>query len=336
MNNLTCDISYDSFCAVLKEYFCGLQAKAVNMGTPEMTTGFPSVDNLMGGFEKGKVYVIGGRPCMGKEEFLLSMIIDIVMESKLSALLFATNHLKSDYIQRLLSISCDIPTSHLHRGILLSHEWEKLDKEISALVDVPLYIHDSMELSITELNETVRYCLREQDVKIVFIDCLQMIEFSEKDMTPSEKIAKVMFSLKELAKLLDIPVVVGSVLSREIDHREEIEGKQPQLADLANSSYIEELADVIMMVHRPEYYQILQDDNGRDLHGRIEIIMRKNALKTLGSVYLDYHQETGVVCERKNANNSASKLISLNEFEPHNETVKKLIKAFGLEEDVPF
>ena len=90
-----------------------------------------------------------------------------------------------------------------------------------------------------------------------------------------------------------------------------------------------------MMVHRPEYFHIFQDDNGRDLHGRVEIIVKKNALKPLGSIFLDYYEKTGVVCVRKNSK-STSKPISLKDLSSDNEAVKKLIKAFDLEEELPF
>lgn len=105
--------------------------------------------------------------------------------------------------------------------------------------------------------------------------------------------------------------------------------------DLMDSSYIEWLADVVMMVHRPEYYYIYQDYNGQNLHGRIEIIVEKNDLKPLGSFYLDYHEKTGVVCVRKNSE-SNSKSTSLKDLSTKNVSVMKLIKAFDLEEELPF
>ena len=106
-----------------------------------------------------------------------------------------------------------------------------------------------------------------------------MINFTKEDENASERIVKVIHVLKQLARQIDVPIVVGSMLGRGVEYREGIEGKQPQLMDLANSSYIEGLADVVMMVHRPEYYHIYVDDNGRDLHGKMEIIVKKNALR---------------------------------------------------------
>ena len=317
VNKMMSDNSYINMREMLKDCISDVQVRTANTGVPGIPTGFQPLDDLIGGFEKGKVYVIGGRPCMGKEEFMLSMIIDIILESKLPVLMFSTNHQKADYIQRLLAIHCDIPVMHLYQGLLEPHEWERLDKRIG------------------ELIETARNCIREKEVKIILIDCLQMVDFTNEDDNPSDRVAKVMLSLKQLARLSNIPIIVGSMLSRGIEYREGLEGKQPQLMDLMNSSYIEGLADVVMMVHRPEYYHIYQDDNGRDLHGRIEIIVEKNALKPLGDFFLDYHEKMGVVCIRKN-DKSTSKPVSLRDFSPFNEPVKKLIKELDLEEELPF
>ena len=321
---------------ILKDCISDLQAKAVNItGVPGIPTGFQPLDDLIGGFEKGMVYVIGGRPCMGKEEFMLSMIIDIIMESKLPVLMFSTNHQKADYVQKLLSIYCDIPVMHLCQGFLKTHEWDRLDKRAGELIDAPLFMHDCLDLSLSDLVETARNCIREEDVKIIFIDCLQLIDFANEYDNPSDRIAKVMLSLKQLAHISNIPVIVGSMLNRGIENREGLEGMRPQLMDLMNSSFIEELADVIMMVHRPECYHIFQDENGWNLRGLIEIIVRKNALKPLGSIFLDYHEKTGVVCVRKNSKGT-SKSDSLKDLSSDNEAVKKLIKAFDLVEESPF
>lgn len=342
---------------MLSDCISDVKVRAAKTGVLEISTGFQPLDNLIGGFEKGKVYVIGGRPCMGKEEFMLSMMINIILESKLPVLAFSTNHMKSDYIQRLLAMYCDIPVMHLFQGNMEIQEWKRLDKRLCDLLDAPLFMHDSLDLPLNELTETARNCIRERDVHIIFIDCLQMIDFTNEGDNPSDRVAKVMLSLKQFAHLNKVPIIVGSMLSRRIEYREGFEGKRPQLMDLMNSCFIEGLADVIMMVHRPEYYHFYQDEIGRDLCGRIEIIVKKNALKPLDSIFLNYNDKTGVVCvrkKRKSTNdenfdiikpdvvcvrkNSKSTLkpISLKDLNPDNEAVKKLIKAFDLEEEIPF
>ena len=321
---------------VLKDCLCDVQAWVSKSSLPEISSGFKPLDDLTGGFENGKVYVIGGRPCMGKEEFMLSMIKDIILESKLPVLLFSTNHMKSDYVERILTIHCDIPTRLLHQAFLKKDEWKWLDIGVNTLVDAPLSIHDSLDLPLDELVETARYCIRETGARIIFIDCLQMIDFTKEDINSSEKIAKVMYSLKQLASITNIPIVVGSMLSRGIEYREGIEGKMPQLMDLANSSYIEGLADVIIMVHRPEYYHIYEDDHGQDLHGLMEIFVMKNNLKPSGSFLLEYHQDTGLVCMRKDTVKSAPKPINLKKMNEENKVVQSLIEAFDLEDELPF
>ena len=356
MNEMMKD-GYINMREMLSGCLSDVQVRAAKAGVPGIPTGFQPLDDLIGGFEKGKVYVIGGRPCMGKEEFMLSMMINIILESKLPVLAFSTNHLKSDYVQRLLAMYCDIPVMHLFQGNMEIQEWKRLDKRLCDLLDAPLFMHDSLDLPLNELTESARNCIRERDVHIIFIDCLQMIDFANEGDNPSDRVAKVMLSLKQFAHLNKVPIIVGSMLSRGIEYREGFEGKRPQLMDLMNSSFIECLADVIMMVHRPEYYHFYQDEKGRDLCGRIEIIVKKNALKPLDSIFLNYHDKTGVVCVRKNSKstndenfdiikpgvvcvrkNSKSTLkpISLKDLNSDNETVKKLIKAFDLEEEIPF
>lgn len=323
--------SYTNMREMLKECLCEVQTTVANSSLPGISSGFQPLDKLICGFEQGKVYVVGGRPNMGKEEFMLSMIRNIALESKLPVLLFSTNYRRSEYVRRLLTIHCYLPSARLRQGSLDEDEWKRLDERVGTLIDAPLFMHDSLDLQLDELINTAQNCNREKGIKIIFIDCLQMIEFT-KEENPSERVAKVMFSLKQLANLMDVPIVVGSMMGRSIEHREGSEGKEPQLMDLTNSSYIEGLADVIMMVHRPEYYYIFMDDNGRDLRGRINIIVKKNTLKPLGCILLDYNQETGAVSIIEYANIPSSKFVSLEELDTDNHAVKKLVDVFDLEE----
>jgi replicative DNA helicase len=332
-NDMKSDNNYTNMREMLKDYMTQIQTTVNNDNALDISSGFQDLDYMIGGFEKGKVYVIGGRPCMGKEEFMLSMIEDIVIGKKIPVLLFSTNHMKADYIQRLLAICCEIPSYHLSQGLMERLEWERLDSRVSLLVDAPLFIHDSLDLPFDELAETANNCSREKGLRIIFIDCLQMINFTKEDENASERIAKVMHALKQLARQIDVPIVVGSMLGRGVEYREGIEGKKPQLMDLSNSSYIEELADVIMMVHRPEHYHIYEDEEGQDFHGRMQIIIKKNALKPLGSFLLEYNQDTGIVSEIYDR--SASKPVSLEEFGTASEAIIKLIDTFDLEE-LPF
>ena len=332
MKEMIRDIDYSNMRDMLKDCICEVQERVKYSDLPGISSGFEPLDNLTGGFEDGKVYVVGGRPSMGKEELMLTMMLDISMKYRVPVLMFSTNHRKPDYVQRLLSIQCNIPISRLPQGFLEPHEWDRLDKNVNALVDAPLFVHDRLDLPLNELIETARYCVKENGARIIFIDCLQMIDFANEDENASDRLAKVMCSLKQLACFLDMPIVVGSMLDRSIEHRKGLEGKQPQLMDLEGSGYIEEFADVVMMVHRPEVYHIFQDERGRDFHGKMEILLRKNNLKPLGSILLDYHQDTGVVSFGK----SDSKAVSQKALKIDNKAIKKLKKDFDLKEELPF
>ncbi len=329
MNEKMSDIGYSNMHKMLKDFLCDLQRSAANLGVPGIASGFIPLDDLTGGFENGKLYVIGGRPGIGREEFMLSMIRNIALVSELPALLFSTNYQKKDYVERLVSIYFGIPTSYLWMD---DPVWNKLDIMIG---DAPLFIHDSLDLPLNELVETARNCISEEGIKIIFIDCLQMIDFANEDANSSARIAKVMLLLKQLARQNDVPIVVGSMLNRGVEHQDGIEGKKPQFKDLANSGYIEELSDVIMMVHRPEYYHIFENEHGGDLRGLMEIIVKKNSLKPLGSIFFNYHQETGVVNLRDCTSKTASKPVSLKDFGMDNRAVGNLIKTFDLEEELP-
>lgn len=332
MKEIMCDISYSNMRTMLKDCLNDVQKRAVSSCYLGISSGFSSLDDLIGGFESGKVYVIGGRPCIGKMEFMLSMIRNMTLQNKVPVLLFSTKYSKSDYIYRLLSIHCGIQTTHLQKGVMEAHEWERVDERVNALIDASLFIHDTMDLPLNELVENARNCIREKGIRIIFIDCLQMIDFTKEGECPSEKITKAMLALKQLACLTDTPIVVGSMLNRGIEYREGIEGKRPLLMDLAYSSFIEEMADVVMMVHRPEYYNIYQDDCGRDMHGLMEICIKKNALKPLGNILLDYQWESGIVSLPRGVSESAN----LKDSQMDNEAVKNLIKTFELEEELPF
>lgn len=336
MKELMSEMDYSSLRTTMKDCIYKVLSSVESDSVSGIPSGFQPLDELTDGFEPGKVYVVGGRPCMGREEFMLSMIINIILESKKHVLLFSTNNTKSDYVERLMSIHCDIPTMLLHQGVMEMPEWERLDKGVGELARAPLFIHDSLNLSTNELVGTVRNCFKEERIHIIFIDCLQMIDFNNGEENTSERIAKVMFSLKQLACQANLPIVVGSMQSRAIENREGIEGRRPQLTDLANSSYIEELADVVMMVHRPEYYHIFQDDNGRDFHGRMEVLVKKNAFKPLGGFCLNFKQETGVVSPMSRKSMSAPNTATLKELEMDNRAVKKLVNLLDLEVDLPF
>lgn len=325
------EIGCSSMREMLKDCLHGINEKIAMDSVAVISSGFRPLDDLVGGFKNGKVYIIGGRPCIGKEEFMLSMIDNIVQKSELPVLLFSTKKLKSEYFSRFLSIHCDIPTLDLNKGSLEPHLWKQLDKGIQTLDDETLFIHDSLGLPLDELIETTRKCIKEKDISIIFIDCLQMIDLGNENGSPSERTANVMRSLKQLAIQENLPIIVGTMLNKFTGYDDDYDLRRPELTNLPDSCYIEELADVVMFVHRPEYYHIYMDEHGEDLHGIMQIIVRKNSFKPLGEFILNYKQETGAVIMRKETSASTSKSVRMEEL-MENKAVRNLIKKFDLEE----
>ena len=320
---------------MLKDCLQGLQEKIAKESWLGIPSGFRPLDDLTDGFENGKVYVVGGKPCMGKEEFMLSMIDNIIQKSELSVLLFSAKKLKSEYFSRFLSIHCDIPTLDLNKGRLEPHLWKKLDEGIETLDDDTLFIHDSLGIPLDELIETTRNCIKEKDISIVFIDCLQMIDLGDENGSPSERTANVMRQLKQLAIQENLPIIVGTMLDNFTSYDEEYDYRRPDMSDLPDSSFIEELADVVMFVHRPEYYSIYTDEHGEDFHGVMQIIVRKNSFKPTGEFIVNYKLETGAVFMGEDTNTSTCRPIRIEDLK-ENKAVRNLIRKFDLEEFFPF
>ena len=156
----------------------------------------------------------------------------------------------------------------------------------------PLYVDDTPGLSVFELRTKARRLVREHGVKIIMIDYLQLMNaqgmrFSSRQ----EEVSTISRSLKGLAKELDIPIIALSQLNRGVESREGNEGKRPQLSDLRESGAIEQDADMVLFVHRPEYYHIYQDDHGRDLRGMAQIIIAKHRKGATGDVLLNFRGE---------------------------------------------
>ena len=195
-------------------------------------------------------------------------------------------------VNRLISNACEIDSKKILNGQLQPDEWDRLDKRINNLLGAPLYVDDTPGLSVFELRTKARRLVHEHGVKIIMIDYLQLMNANGMRFSSrQEEVSTISRSLKGLAKELDIPILALSQLNRGVENREGLEGKRPQLSDLRESGAIEQDADMVLFVHRPEYYRIFQDDKGRDLHGMAEIIIAKHRKGATGDVLLTFRGE---------------------------------------------
>ena len=284
---------YTQIDPVIKNAVDGIQKAAANKdGLTGVSTGYYKLDDMTSGWQASDLIIIAGRPAMGKTSFALSMAKNIASDNKVPMAFFSLEMSNTQLVNRLISNVCEIQGSKILNGQLHPDEWDRLDKRLNNLLGAPLYVDDTPGLSVFELRTKARRLVREHGVKIIMIDYLQLMNaqgmrFSSRQ----EEVSTISRSLKGLAKELNIPIIALSQLNRGVESREGNDGKRPQLSDLRESGAIEQDADMVLFVHRPEYYHIYQDEHGHDLRGMAQIIIAKHRKGATGDVLLNFRGE---------------------------------------------
>ena len=284
---------YTAIDPVIAQAVKGIQDAAKNTdGLTGVSTGYYKLDDITSGWQASDLVIIAGRPAMGKTSFALSMAKNIAADLRQPMAFFSLEMSNVQLVNRLISNACEIQGSKILNGQLQRDEWERLDKNINQLLGAPLYVDDTPGLSVFELRTKARRLVREHGIKLIMIDYLQLMNANGMRFSSrQEEVSTISRSLKVLAKELNIPILALSQLNRGVESREGLEGKRPQLSDLRESGAIEQDADMVLFVHRPEYYHIYQDDNGRDLHGMAQIIIAKHRKGATGDVLLTFRGE---------------------------------------------
>ena len=284
---------YTQIDPVIKQAVTILQnASAHSDGLTGIASGFTKLDDITSGWQKSDLVIIAGRPAMGKTSFALSVAKNIAVNDNVPTAFFSLEMNNVQLVNRLISNTCEIPGNKILNGQLTPDEWERLDKNLGKLTGAPVYIDDTPGLSVFELRTKARRLVREKGVKIIMIDYLQLMNANGARFgNRQEEVSMISRSLKGLAKELDIPILALSQLNRTVENREGVEGKRPQLSDLRESGAIEQDADMVLLVHRPEYYKIYEDEKGRDLRGMAQIIIAKHRKGATGDVLLNFKGE---------------------------------------------
>ncbi|MCD8260956.1 MAG: replicative DNA helicase [Bacteroides sp.] len=284
---------YTQINPVITEAYQLLQKAASRTdGLSGLESGFTQLDKMTSGWQNSDLIIIAARPAMGKTAFVLSMARNIAVNFKNPVALFSLEMSNVQLVNRLIVNVCEIPGEKIKSGQLAPYEWQQLDYKLKNLIDAPLYVDDTPSLSVFELRTKARRLVREHGVKILIIDYLQLMNASGMSFgSRQEEVSTISRSLKGLAKELNIPIVALSQLNRGVESREGIEGKRPQLSDLRESGAIEQDADMVCFIHRPEYYKIYQNDKGNDLRGMAEIIIAKHRNGATGDVLLRFKGE---------------------------------------------
>ncbi|MCI6161819.1 MAG: replicative DNA helicase [Prevotellaceae bacterium] len=284
---------YTQIDPVLKQAVDILSKAAANSGgLTGIPTGYTKLDDMTAGWQSSDLVIIAGRPAMGKTSFALSLAKNISVDNQIPIAFFSLEMNNVQLVNRLISNVCEISGKKILNGQLDDEEWKRLDRNIRRLQGAPIYIDDTPGMSIFELRTKARRLVREKGVRVIMIDYLQLMNANGARFgSRQEEVSTISRSLKGLAKELDIPILALSQLNRTVENREGKEGKRPQLSDLRESGAIEQDADMVLFVHRPEYYHLYVDEHGNDLHGMAQIIVAKHRKGATGDVLLHFRGE---------------------------------------------
>ncbi len=251
-----------------------------------LPTGFLDLDKLTTGFHSGDFVVVAGRPGVGKSGFMLSVALNLAFSWDVAVAIFSLESSKLQLLFRMLSILSGVPLWKIRIGFLSDEMWSEVVKLGVELSQKRVYIDDSPRLSTVELREKSKRLREENGVEVIFVDYLQLLRVPFRRTTRQEEVADISRELKAIAKELTIPVVALAQLSRQAERRQ---NRRPQLVDLRESGQIEEVADIVIFIHRPSAYNLLPSP---EEEGVAEIIVAKPRQGPTGIVKLAFAKET--------------------------------------------
>ncbi len=246
-------------------------------------------EKLITGFQEGDLVVIGGATSMGKTAFTLTLLHHFAASSlKLNVALFSTEMVKNTIYTRLLSINSQVRLDEIMGNRLDKEKKQLVEESRKKLNQASIYIQDKQNISITDIENESRELKKQGQLDIIFIDYLQMVKVQmpeNMDYNREQEIFHIVKALKDLAKELQVPVILNSQLNRKASYG------QPKLNDLRDSGTIEEIADIVILINRPEFYGVVQDFSGYPLKGIAEVTIAKNKNGELGEVRIKFISE---------------------------------------------
>jgi len=247
-------------------------------------SGFADLDNLTSGFQGGELVIVAARPSMGKTAFVLNIATHAAVEQH-GVAIFSLEMSKESLVQRMLTAEARVDSQLVRRGMLRDFDFTKLARAAGVLQQCPVWIDDTPALTLLEMRSKARRLKAENDVQMIIVDYLQLMRSPEYSDNRVQEISDISRSLKGLAKELGVPVVALSQLSRASEQRGG--ERKPILSDLRDSGAIEQDADIVMFIHRPEYYD-REDESKR---GLAEIMLAKHRNGPTGDVHLRFNRE---------------------------------------------
>jgi replicative DNA helicase len=252
-------------------------------------SGFTRLDRITSGWQNSDLIIIAARPSMGKTAFVLSMARNMAVDHDRPVAFFSLEMSSIQLVNRLIIGETQLPTDKIRTGRLENYEWEQLEYKIKDLEKAPIYVDDTPAISIFEFRAKCRRLKQKYNIQAVVIDYLQLMTGSKDSGSREQEVSNISRSLKSVAKELDIPIIALSQLNRSVEMRSG--NKRPQLSDLRESGAIEQDADLVIFIHRPEYYGLDVDEDGNSLKGVAEIIVAKHRNGATGDVHLKFVRE---------------------------------------------
>lgn len=249
---------------------------AHNDGKSGVPSGIADLDNITNGFHPGQMIIIAARPGVGKSTLALDIMRNASINNGLTSIMFSLEMGRNELTMRLLSAEAQIRLGAMRGGKMKSEEWDKLVKRMAEIADSPLFIDDSPNVTMMEIRAKARRLKQQKDLHLIVVDYLQLMSSGKKVESRQQEVAEFSRQLKLLAKELEVPVIAVSQLNRGPEQRND---KRPQVSDLRESGSLEQDADMVLLLHRPEMF----DPN--DVHaGEAEIIIGKHRGGPTGTV----------------------------------------------------
>ena len=297
ITNGTIKKGFDTANSLVKEAIDKIKSLKDKEGLSGIPSGFTALDKETGGWQNSDLIIIAARPAMGKTAFILSMARNICVDHNIPMALFSLEMASVQLITRMISSETGISSEKLRKGQMSDDEWQRLFTNVSALENAPLFIDETPSLSIFDFRAKCRRLVMQHGVKIIMVDYLQLMTASSGKGAGNreQEIAMISRSLKAIAKELNVPVIALSQLSRTVETRP---GKRPMLSDLRESGAIEQDADIVSFIFRPEYYKISVWDNDEEgaetsTENQAEIIIAKHRNGATADVRLAFHKNIG-------------------------------------------
>jgi replicative DNA helicase len=276
--------AYLSMNAVVKQTLKDIEDMKLKTGKyTGIPSGFTKLDRITAGFQRSDLIIVAARPGMGKTAFALSVARNASFEglgkdeAPRGVAIFSLEMGNKQMVSRMISSEAEISGHKLRTGELKDYEWEQLNAKIAALSEAPILIDDTPALSVFELRAKCRRMKQQNNISMVVIDYLQLMRGDDngnKNGNREQEVSYISRSLKALAKELDVPVIALSQLSRQTERRSA--SNRPMLSDLRESGSIEQDADMVMFIYRPEYYQLAEWEDGTATSGQAEVMIAKN------------------------------------------------------------